>query len=346
MPKAQTWLPWVPRAWLSDEQLTRCEPATRGIWADALAVMHVQGRTGRLRDSAESLARQCRCSPAQMLSALQELKATGTADVTDNGDGTWTVINRRMRREHERRSSDAKRKKASRDKTSRPGPRGSHGESHAPCPQHDDYLQTLAERADEAASADVSAGGHGDSHAEVPAAVRKVQDHPCPQSGNADTITALADYLAATTGARLSELDLENLADEDTEEALIVAVEVRAAMGRTAFKGMAHGPVAALRHSMKTRARPDEPGAFRRWQGRRAAEREKAEQLAWLDAFRNRTPEDRAARVAEAVAAGLELPDAENLALEMVLLAARANDALLRRQIAAVERHAQTVGAA
>lgn len=88
--------------WLKDPQLSMCSPATRGIWMDLLCAMHENGRTGTLSGTTDQIARVCRCSPADLSSALDELSCTKAANVTLR-NGTVTVENRRMVRESKTR---------------------------------------------------------------------------------------------------------------------------------------------------------------------------------------------------------------------------------------------------
>jgi len=92
--------------WLTDPALSKCEPATRGIWADALCAMAKEDRSGVLHGSLEQLAQVLRATPAELRRALNDIKATKTADLrvcnrTVDGHVTMyvTLINRRMRRE-------------------------------------------------------------------------------------------------------------------------------------------------------------------------------------------------------------------------------------------------------
>lgn len=85
-------------AWLTDPAVTRCTPATRGIWMDLIGVMHLEGRVAQLRGTAEELARFARCLPAEMVQALTELRTHGTADV-EHRNGVYIVTCRRMQRE-------------------------------------------------------------------------------------------------------------------------------------------------------------------------------------------------------------------------------------------------------
>jgi uncharacterized protein YdaU (DUF1376 family) len=88
--------------WLGDSWLSLCDPATRGIWIDLLAIMHQSGRTGKITASVKKLSRLCRCTPEEMQTALEDLSVTKTADVTVSNNDV-TVVNRRMYREHRER---------------------------------------------------------------------------------------------------------------------------------------------------------------------------------------------------------------------------------------------------
>lgn len=92
------WMQFFVDDWLSDEALAICSPATRGIWADILCVMHKSDRSGVITATREQLARLGRCSTVELCKALDELKATATADVTLR-NSTVTLVNRRMKRE-------------------------------------------------------------------------------------------------------------------------------------------------------------------------------------------------------------------------------------------------------
>jgi len=103
------------RDWLSDPAVSMLTPAARGVWFDLICVMHEQGRSGELRGTTDLLARVARCSTAELAQALTEFQATGAADVTDR-NGTVTVVNRRMKRESDRRKSANDRQKKRRAK--------------------------------------------------------------------------------------------------------------------------------------------------------------------------------------------------------------------------------------
>lgn len=76
-----------------------CNPATRGIFIDLLCVMHERDRCGVISGTREQLARLGRCSTVELTSALDDLKTSRAANVTESG-GAFTIISRRMRREH------------------------------------------------------------------------------------------------------------------------------------------------------------------------------------------------------------------------------------------------------
>ena len=112
---------WYWGDWLKDPNLGQCSPATRGIWMDLLAAMHESDQTGKITGTAVSLARICRCSPEEMVTALRELDATKTADVTfRHADVTEmsrrevTIINRRMHREWQERCAATQRQRRKR----------------------------------------------------------------------------------------------------------------------------------------------------------------------------------------------------------------------------------------
>jgi hypothetical protein len=106
-------LPWFkfnPSWWISDTELSKCTPATRGVWIDLLCAMHQSGRSGELSGTTDQIARLARCSTAELTQALTELQTTGTADVTFRNNNV-TVINRLMKRESKTRRDTALRVK-------------------------------------------------------------------------------------------------------------------------------------------------------------------------------------------------------------------------------------------
>jgi hypothetical protein len=106
-------LPWFkfdPMAWLSDGKLSICSPASRGIWIDLICHMHDRDRCGELSGTPSDLAKLCRCTPAQLRSALEEYSRSNCADVTAC-NGNVTIVNRRMKREFQHRNAGYERVK-------------------------------------------------------------------------------------------------------------------------------------------------------------------------------------------------------------------------------------------
>lgn len=99
---------WFPGDDLKDPQLSLCSPATRGIWRDFLGAMHELDRRGQITGTPEQLARLGRCTAEEAASAIHELRDTKAADVTER-NGVVTVINRRMKREYDKRVSTLRR---------------------------------------------------------------------------------------------------------------------------------------------------------------------------------------------------------------------------------------------
>src|SRR4051812_5461674 len=90
--------------WLKDPDLSKCSPATRGVWIDALCAMHESDRCGSLSGTYEQLARVLRCAASDVQHATVELSATRTAVVSHNErNGVVTLVNRRMQREYKAR---------------------------------------------------------------------------------------------------------------------------------------------------------------------------------------------------------------------------------------------------
>ncbi len=90
--------------WLKDPQLSMCAPSTRGIWIDLLCAMHENNRSGQITGTTEQLVRLCRCTSVDLVVAIEELKVTKTANVTER-NGFVTVICRRMNREYKERNN-------------------------------------------------------------------------------------------------------------------------------------------------------------------------------------------------------------------------------------------------
>jgi hypothetical protein len=87
---------WFPQDWMSDPKLSRCSPATRGIWADAICAMMLLGDY-KLEGTNAELARGCRCSAEDIETAHKDLERTNAADVSEqNGCKIWVC--RRLKR--------------------------------------------------------------------------------------------------------------------------------------------------------------------------------------------------------------------------------------------------------
>lgn len=103
MAKKEPYLDLYTGDWMKDPAVSRCTPATRGVWMDLLCAMHNDARSGCLIGTPDQLARLGRCSTAELTQALNDLQTTGAADVTDGRNGSVTIINRRMYREAQER---------------------------------------------------------------------------------------------------------------------------------------------------------------------------------------------------------------------------------------------------
>lgn len=88
--------------WLKDPALSRCTPATRGIWIDLLCRMHESDRSGQTEGTTAEMARLARCSDREFVRAANELQVTGAAEVQRTAK-RWRLCNRRMQAAYERR---------------------------------------------------------------------------------------------------------------------------------------------------------------------------------------------------------------------------------------------------
>jgi hypothetical protein len=105
--------------WMKDPCLSMCSPTTRGIWVDLMCAIHENNDGGKITGSYNQLARICRCSPAEIEEAVNEIKETKTGNVTFC-NGNVTIINRRMKREHDEREATKIRVKRYRSKKQDP----------------------------------------------------------------------------------------------------------------------------------------------------------------------------------------------------------------------------------
>jgi hypothetical protein len=88
LPYMQLWV----ADWMQDPCLRQCRLATQGAWFQFICDMHNNGQTGEARGTIERFARQRGCSGSEMQEVIDDLAATGTADVLviangQNGDG-------------------------------------------------------------------------------------------------------------------------------------------------------------------------------------------------------------------------------------------------------------------
>ncbi len=93
--------------WKKDAELSMCSLSTRGFWFEILGAMHELGRSGQITGTAQQLARVGRCTAAEAIEAIAELKQTKTANVSER-DGIFTLINRRMKAEFDERERNKK----------------------------------------------------------------------------------------------------------------------------------------------------------------------------------------------------------------------------------------------
>ena len=112
------WIKWFTGDYLRDPCVSALSPAARGIWMDFLCVMNEADRSGVIVGSRAMLSRLTRCSTDELSSALNEYQLCGTAQVTEDSNGRVTVINRRMKRDADRRKSGAIRQERFREKQS------------------------------------------------------------------------------------------------------------------------------------------------------------------------------------------------------------------------------------
>ncbi|MFA5617304.1 MAG: hypothetical protein WDK95_10645 [Syntrophorhabdaceae bacterium] len=109
--------------WENDPALCKCSKTTRGIWSLIICRMHRNDRSGILEGTIEELALLTRTKEEEFVKAIEELKATETADIllhcnaNVTGSNTKvTLVNRRMNREYKSRKGTALRVSKHREK--------------------------------------------------------------------------------------------------------------------------------------------------------------------------------------------------------------------------------------
>lgn len=112
---------FYPGDWLKDPAVTLCQPATRGVWMDLLCRMYESDRSGVLTGTRDQIARLGRCSTAELVLALDDLRTSKAADVTDR-NGMVTVVCRRIKKAADERKNAALRQRNHRASLPRDGP--------------------------------------------------------------------------------------------------------------------------------------------------------------------------------------------------------------------------------
>lgn len=100
---------------MKDPQLGLCDARTRGIWADVICAMYEQANGGELTGTCEQLAQVCRTTAEKMRAAIDELRDTNAATVTER-NGKITLVCRRIKRETEAAQDNANRQHRHRKK--------------------------------------------------------------------------------------------------------------------------------------------------------------------------------------------------------------------------------------
>lgn len=85
--------------WHTDCQLAMCSLAARACWLELLCGMHSLDQSGVITGTADQIARICRCSCVEFVQAVNELKTNHVGEITIR-NGVYTIVNRRMKREH------------------------------------------------------------------------------------------------------------------------------------------------------------------------------------------------------------------------------------------------------
>lgn len=97
MAKEKPWHKWYPQDWLSEPGLSMCDAASRGIWADAVNVMLLEG-TYKVSGSEEQLSRLLRCRILQLQAAICDFKQNDLGKVSMQ-NGCIIIECRRLRKE-------------------------------------------------------------------------------------------------------------------------------------------------------------------------------------------------------------------------------------------------------
>lgn len=101
--------------WMKDPAVRKLSPAARGIWIDALVLMHEDHQSGVLSGTVEELSRATGSNVTELEAALGEFARAKTCDISKNRHCVVTLKNRRMFRDATKRKNAAKRQQKRRE---------------------------------------------------------------------------------------------------------------------------------------------------------------------------------------------------------------------------------------
>jgi hypothetical protein len=96
---------WYTGDWRKDTQVQMACMITRGIWREMLDCMWDAPERGKLTGTGEQLRKLLGCTTDEWKIFYAEFSTLKIGDVTSNGDGVLTFINRRMFRQEQERIS-------------------------------------------------------------------------------------------------------------------------------------------------------------------------------------------------------------------------------------------------
>lgn len=106
---------FYPGDWLKDASLKKCSPLTRGVWFEFLLAMFDDHRNYFIEGDSFQLARIGRCNYDDVVTIINELCHTKTADVTEC-HGIYKIVCRRYKREKSEREMTTFRQRKCRHK--------------------------------------------------------------------------------------------------------------------------------------------------------------------------------------------------------------------------------------
>lgn len=98
MTKSPPSFQFYPSDLISDPTVACLKLATFGAWVKLLCYIHEENRAGAISRTADQFARMLGCTTPEIVDVIAELKATGTANISQR-DETITVLSRRMQRD-------------------------------------------------------------------------------------------------------------------------------------------------------------------------------------------------------------------------------------------------------